>query len=99
MHHNDLARAIPVRVRIFLGRAPVGRPASMADAVSSLERLQPDSFFQVAQLAFGAPDLQLVSVARDGDACRIVASILQSPEPFKDDGNYRFFTDVANNAA
>jgi hypothetical protein len=35
----------------------------MADAVGSVHWLQADNLFQIAQLAFGAPDLQSVAIA------------------------------------
>jgi hypothetical protein len=35
----------------------------MADAVGAIERLEADDFFEIAQLAFGAADLQAFAVA------------------------------------
>ena len=63
VHDDDLAGAIAMRMGVFFGGAAVGGPAGVADAVGAVERLQADGFFQVAQLAFGAADLQAVAIA------------------------------------
>ena len=60
MHHDDVAVAVAVRVRIFFGGPAVGRPAGVADPVSAVHRVQPQRVFQVAQLALRAPDPQAV---------------------------------------
>src|SRR5258708_37862820 len=46
--HNNRAGAVPMRMRIFFGGAAMGGPASMANAVGAVERLQADDFFQIA---------------------------------------------------
>src|SRR5262249_26236927 len=99
MNNDDLAGAVAVRMCIFFGRAAVCCPARVADAIGSIERLQPDGLFQVAQLAFGAAHLQAVTVARDGDTGRVVAAILQPPQPVNDDRDYLFAANVTNYSA
>ena len=68
VHDDDLAGAIAMRMSVFFRGTTVCSPASVADAVAAFERLEADGFFQVAQLAFGAADLQLVPVAGNGDS-------------------------------
>ena len=56
VHHHDVAVAIAMRMRVFLGGPAVRGPARVADAVGALDRIQPQRVFQVAQLARrGAP--------------------------------------------
>ena len=76
----------------------MGGPAGVADAVGAIERLEADGLFQVAQLAFGAANLQLVSVAGDGDSGRVVAAIFQPPQAINDDRNDLLFADVSDDA-
>ena len=84
---DDLAGAVAVRMRVFFGGASVRGPARVADAIGAIEGLQADGFFQVAQLALGAADLQSVAVAGDRDPGRIIAAILEAPQALDDDGN------------
>jgi hypothetical protein len=51
-----------MRVGVLFGGSAVGSPAAVTDAVA--ERPEADGFFQFAQLAFGAADLQTVAVVR-----------------------------------
>ena len=62
-------------------------------------RLEPDGFFQVAQLALGAANLQTVAVARHRDAGRIVAAVFQPLQPVQNDRNHPLLTNVTNNSA
>jgi hypothetical protein len=70
----------------------------MANAVGAVERLQADDFFEIAQLAFGAANLETVSVTGNGDAGRIVTAVFKASEPFKDDRNNSLLPNVANDA-
>ncbi len=74
VHHDDIALAIAVRVRILFGGTPVGCPARVADAEGAIDRVHADGLFQIAQLALGAADCQLIIVAIDRETGRIVAS-------------------------
>ena len=86
VHDDDLAGAVAMRVRVFFGGAAVRGPAGVSDAVSAVERLQADDFFQIAQLAFGAANLQAFAIARDRDARGVVAAVFQPPQALDDDG-------------
>jgi len=68
VYDDDLAGAIPMRMSVFFRGTPVCGPASVANAVAAFERLEANGFFQVAQLAFGAADLQFVPVAGNGNS-------------------------------
>ena len=59
MDDDDAAGAVTVRMRILFRRAPVRRPACVTHAVGAVDGMLTQSIFEVAQLAFGAFDLQL----------------------------------------
>src|SRR5262249_49561145 len=96
---DHAAGAITMRVGVFFRRAAVRGPASVADAVGAVERLEADGLFQIAQLTFGAADLQPFAIAGDGDAGGIVAAIFHPAKAIDDDRPYTLFADVANNPA
>src|ERR1039458_613322 len=98
MYDDDLARAVAMRMGVFFRGTSVGGPAGVADAVSAVERLETDGLFQVAQLAFGAADLQPVPVAGNGNSSRIITAVLKPPQALEDDRNYLLLADIANNA-
>ncbi len=98
VHDHDLAGAVAVGMRIFFRRTAVRGPARVPNAVGAVQRLQADGFFQVAELALGAPQLQSLPVAGHCNSSGIVAAILQPPQALNDDWNYTLLTDVADNA-
>ncbi len=51
VYHYDVAGAVAVRVRVFLGGPPVRGPSGMPDAERAIHGVQPDDFFQIAQFA------------------------------------------------
>ena len=71
----------------------------MADAESALKRVLADDFLEVAQLALGAADGELVVVATDGQAGGIVPAVFQALEAFEDDGDGFMGADVADDSA
>src|SRR6266403_6317375 len=77
VYHHNLAGAVAVRMSVFFRGAAMRGPTGVSDAVSAIERLDADYFFQVAQLAFRAADLQAFAVSGDRDSRRVVAAILQ----------------------
>ncbi len=56
---DDLAGAIAVRVRVFLGWPAVGGPTRVADAVGAFDGRFQNDFFEIAKLSRGAADFQL----------------------------------------
>src|SRR5690606_27144672 len=75
--HSDAV--VHVRMGIALDRAPVRRPAGMADAGAALERLLQKPRFEIPELALGAAPVEMAVLHR-GDARRIIAAILEPPE-------------------
>src|SRR5437899_13043592 len=78
VHHYHAPAAIAVRMGVLFGGAAVGCPAGVADAVSSIERVQADNFFHIPKLAFGAANLKSFTVAEHGNALSIIAAILKA---------------------
>ena len=77
---DDAAGAVAVRVRVLLGRPAVRRPARVADAVLARRAARGDDVLEPRQLAGAAPQLDR-AVAHDRDARRVVAAILEPPQP------------------
>jgi hypothetical protein len=71
----------------------------VSDAVGAIEGLEADSFFQVAQLALGATDLQAVAIAGNRDPGGVVAAILQPPQSIDDDGHDALLANATDYAA
>src|SRR5690348_4040640 len=88
-----------MRMGVLFRRTPVGRPTSVADSVGAFERLQADDLFQVAQLAFGAANLQATTIAGHGDPSRVVAAIFQPAQAINDDRHDPLFAHVTYNSA
>jgi hypothetical protein len=60
----------------------------------------PQNLFQVSQLARSAAHLESrAGGAAHGDARRVVATVFQPPQPFNNDRNYLFRTDITDNSA
>ncbi len=74
---NNHETAGVVGMSINFRGTPVGRPAGMADARLSSQRLFCQVFFQVDQFAFSTADANLALTDR-GDPCRIVTTIFET---------------------
>src|ERR1039457_3693252 len=98
VHHDDVAFAVAVRVGVFLGGAAVGGPARVADAVGTIDGVQADGFFEVAQFARGAADGELPVIAINRDPRGIVSPIFQALQAFQNNRNGATGTDVTNNS-
>src|ERR1700681_4773411 len=77
MHDDDAARAIAMRMRVLFCRPAVSGPTRVTDAVSAVERFLPQGLLQVAQLAFGAPNLEVMIFVHDGNAGRVIATVFK----------------------
>ena len=96
---DDAAGAVAVRVGVLLGRPAVRRPAGVADAVVAVERVVARcTSSRLRQLAGAAPQLDR-AVAHDRDARRVVAAVLEPPQPVDQDGHDLLGADVADDAA
>src|SRR5260370_5359699 len=62
---DDFAGAVAMRVGILLSRTAMRGPARMTDAVSAIKRRFGDDFFEIAELAWGAADLQVAVLPYD----------------------------------
>src|SRR5205807_7406571 len=90
------AGAVAVRVGIFLGGTPVRGPTGVADTVEAVNGGQANSFFQVAQLPGGAPDLEFSVLPDDGHASRVIAAVFQALEPVENQRHNFFWSDVSD---
>ena len=99
VHDHDFAGAIAMRMRVFFGGAAVRGPARVADAVDALERALANRFFEIAELAGGAADIELAGLGYHGDAGGIVAAILQAAQAVQNQRHDFFMPDVADNSA
>jgi hypothetical protein len=86
MRHDHAALAVPVRMRIFLGRASMRGPTRVADAEMSRHRLFRQEFFEILQLARCAPYLQSPAFD-DSDSGGIIPTIFKRTKSAHDDGN------------
>src|SRR5438874_2163653 len=99
MDYYNLAGAIAMRMGIFLGGAAMGGPAGVANAVGAVERLEANDLFQIAQLAFGAADLEAITISAHGNAGRVIAAIFEAPQAIQDDRNDPLLTYISHNSA
>src|SRR5262245_43185657 len=86
VHDDDPSGAIAVRVSVLLRRTTMCGPPGMPYAIRALERLLPDSLFQVPQLAFRPTDVHSLTVDH-GNTGRIVATIFQTTQAIDDHRN------------
>src|SRR6266704_155112 len=99
MHDDDLASAVAMRVGIFFSGPAVGGPARVADAVRALQRGLGNALFEIAHLARRAANFQFASLRHYGDACGIIAAVLQLAQAFDDDRHNFFGPDIADYSA
>src|SRR5712691_8776842 len=96
MHDDQTAGAVAMRVRVFFRGASVRGPTGVAHAVSAVEGLLPQRFFEVAQLAFGAANLQLVVFVNHGNARRIIAAVFKLAQAVDNQRHHLFLSDVSD---
>ena len=100
VHDDEAAGAVAMGMGVLFRGTAVGGPAGVADAEGALKGMFAQNLFKVGELAGGAADIQCrAGGAADGDACRVVAAVFETPQPFDDDRNYLLGTDVTNYAA
>ena len=95
---DDPAGAVAMRVRVLLGRPSVRRPARVADAVLAVHGVHRDRLLQPRELARASSKLDR-AVADDRNARRIVAAVLQPPQPVDQDRHDLLVPDVSDDAA
>src|SRR2546427_5413460 len=97
--HDDLARAVAMRVGVFLGWPAMGGPTRVPDAIGAFQRSLGDDLVEIAKFSGRAADFQLAGVRHDGDARGIVAAVLELTQAFDDDGHNFFGPDITNYSA
>ena len=98
MNHDDAARAVAMRVRVFFRRATVRRPACVAYPVESVDRLRIDRVLEICKLTGGASKGNPLGTD-DGHPGRIVPAVLHATESLEKDGYDGFRSDIANDSA
>ena len=74
-------------MRVTLARHAVRGPAGVGDAEAAVRRIRVQRILELAHLTDRSQALQLVRAVQHGHARRVVASILQPPQPFDQDGD------------
>ena len=87
-----------VRMGVVLGRAAVGRPAGVADADRSQQRLGGEALLQILELALGAPPRQHAVLERR-DARGIIAAVFEALERIDQLRRGRLLADDTDNPA
>ena len=97
---DDAAGAVAMGVGVFFGGAAMGGPAGVADAEGAVERMFAKDFFEIAEFAGSAADLEESGIgAADGDAGRVVAAIFEAAQALNDDGDNLLTADVTDDSA
>src|SRR2546423_11604398 len=96
MNDDDAATAIAMRVRVFFRGTAVRGPTGVTNAVGTIDRVVSQDLFEVAQLAFGSANLQLVILVNRGNAGGVVAAIFKLPQTLDDQGYDLFVSDVSD---
>jgi hypothetical protein len=81
---------------IFFGGPAMRGPARVADTVGAVEWLLPQNFFEVAQLSFGAPNLELMAFVNNSYACRVIAAVLELAQTVDYQRHDLFVSDVSD---
>ena len=98
VHHDDLAGAVTMRMRVLFGGPAVRRPARVAHAVDAVERLDPDRVLEVGELPRRAAQLDALG-AHERHARRVVAAVFHAPQPVQQHGHDGLRTDVSDDPA
>src|SRR6266852_859334 len=74
VNYDDSSGAVAMRVSVFFSGTPVRGPASVANPIRTVERLEANDLFQIPQLALSPANLQTIAIATHGDPRWIVAA-------------------------
>ena len=89
-----------MRVRVFFSGTSMSCPARVADAECALDGMFAQDFFKVGKLTLGAANLKRSARrAADGDSCRIVTAVFETPQTLNEDGNDILGANITNNSA
>ena len=95
---HDPAALITMRVGVLLGGTAMGGPAGVTDPVRAGQRPIAKHRLEVGQLARAPPHVDAVG-ADDGDACRVVAAILEPAQAVEHHRDDVLLTDITDDAA
>src|SRR5258706_3198053 len=98
VYDDNLAGAVAMRMGILFRGTSVSSPPGVAYAITAVERFEADNFFQIAQLAFGAADLQLVPIAGNGNSGRVITSVFKPAQALNNNRDYFLSADITYNA-
>ena len=98
VHHDDLAGAVTMRVRVLFGGPAVRRPSRVSHAVDAVDRLDPDRVLEVDELPCRSPELDALG-AHERHPRRVVAAVFHPPQPVQQHGHDGLRTDVSDDAA
>jgi hypothetical protein len=71
----------------------------VADPIRAVERMKPNTLFQIAKLTFRPPQLQMMLLVSDGDTRGVIPAVLEFPEAVDDQRHDLFIPYVTNNSA
>ena len=98
VNHHDTAAAVDVRVRVLVGRVSVRGPPGVPDPDVAVDRMPLHELREAGELARRLAHLDAAAV-HDGDACGIVAAVLQPAQAVQQDRHSRPLTNIAHDAA
>src|SRR5208283_5901045 len=94
--HRHGLMSIAMWVSVLLRGRAVRRPARVSDAVRAVHGIEANLLFQIAQLAGGPANLQLV-LAHYCQARGVVPAVVQQLQAFQQYGHHAFVSDVSDN--
>src|SRR5688572_6509266 len=81
---------------VLFGGAAVCSPACVANSIGAVKRILLQSRLQIAELSFGAANLQFIIAVNDGDARRVIATVFELPQAIDDQRHHRFVSNVSD---
>ena len=87
MDNHNIAGTIAMRVRVLFSRAPMCRPAGVADAVRAVNRVDLKNVFEIPQLAGRTANAQGLIVLKNRNPGRVVAAVLKTFQAIQNDGD------------
>ena len=95
---HDGHALVHVRVGVALDRLAVGGPAGVTETGAALQGLVGEPQLQVPELALGAAAIE-VAVLDGGNAGRVIASVLETPQRVHEIARDRFLPENADDPA
>ena len=96
---HDAAVIAAMGMSVGLRRVAVRRPARVADAAAAADRERLQLLLEVLELALGFDDLRGSPLPADGDARRVISSVLELFKAAQQDGRRLSFADISDDPA